>query len=188
MKIVPFRVLRPTPERVEQTACPPYDVMDSAEARAIASEHPASFVRVIRPEVTFEGEVAEHDARVYGRGREVLDGLGGMEGWVEEEDESLWVYRLTMAGREQVGVYACVPVEAYDEGTIVRHEKTRVDKEDDRTRHVVEQQAHAEPVMLTYADDAGVDDVVAGVYAALGLAALAWLSSLPAVVSLLPAS
>lgn len=158
MEIRGFRAMRPRWENAERVTCLPYDVMTDEEARAIAAGGgEEQFVRVVRPEVMFPRGVDEHSDAVYQAGRDALEGLLRSGAWVEESERSLWVYALRMGEREQVGVYGCVGVEAYDSGLIVRHEKTRIDKEEDRTRHLVVQQAHAEPVMLTYADDGGID-------------------------------
>lgn len=156
----PFRALRPQPEHASDVVCPPYDVIDTAEARALAQGRPASFLHVIRPEIGFAEGVDEHADEVYRAGADALAGLVANDAWTEDREPAVYVYRLHWQGRDQVGVYACVSVRDYDEGRIVRHELTRVDKEDDRTRHILEQRAHAEPVMLTYRDVPAINAAV----------------------------
>ncbi len=148
----PFRALRPTPEHASDVSCPPYDVIDTAEARSLAQGRPASFLHVIRPEIDLPESTDEHADEVYERGAANLRACAASEAWIEDDAPALWVYRMTWRGRSQTGVYACVTVDDYDGGVILRHEETRVDKEDDRTRHILTQRAHAEPVMLTYRD------------------------------------
>jgi uncharacterized protein (DUF1015 family) len=161
----PFRALRPLPENVSAVVCPPYDVISVAEARALHAGSATSFLRVVRPEVDLDASIDEHDDAVYATGARNLAAFEADGLLVPEGAPSLYVYRLRWQGRDQIGVFGCVSVAEYDAGRIVRHEKTRVDKEDDRTRHLLEQRAHAEPVMLTCRDNAAVDSLVAGAMA-----------------------
>lgn len=148
--VQPFRALRPDPSCVEEIASVPYDVISVDEAREQAEGKPLSFLHVVRPEIDCPEGTDEHDDVVYERGAENLRAFRESDVFVTESEPALYVYRLEMNGRPQVGVFGCVSVDEYDEGTIVRHEKTRPVKEDDRTRHVLTQCAHAEPVMLTF--------------------------------------
>lgn len=152
----PFRALRPAPDRAADVACVPYDVVSSAEARALAAGRPTSFLHVVRPEVGLPDDVDEHADAVYQSGADALARFAREGTLVEEPGPALYAYRLTWQGRAQTGVFGLVSVADYDAGRIVRHELTRPDKEDDRTRHLVAQRAHAEPVMLAHADDAAV--------------------------------
>ena len=156
----PFKALRPLPEYVEQVACVPYDVINTSEARALARGNKLSFLHIIRPEINFVEEIDEHDDVVYDRGAQALADYAKSEHAMFEETPSLYVYQLIMDGRSQTGVFACVSVKEYDDNLILKHEKTRPDKETDRTRHIVTQQAHAEPVMLTFRDHDGVQQCI----------------------------
>lgn len=160
-RIHPFSALRPRPDLVEQLVCPPYDVISVAEARALAGGRHESFLRVIRPEVDLTEGIDEHDDAVYARGASNLLAFAAEGMLLTEAVPSVYVYKLHWRGRDQIGVFACVSVAEYNAAKIVRHEMTRVDKEDDRTRHIREQGAHAEPVMLTYRDNGAVDALVA---------------------------
>lgn len=146
----PFRALRPRPEKVAEVACVPYDVIDTDEARILAEGKPLSFLHVIRPEIDLDEGVDEHADEVYEKGAENLRRYRESDASVQERDPALYVYRLIMGGRSQTGVFGCVSVEDYDTDVILKHEKTRPAKEDDRTRHILTQRAHAEPVMLTF--------------------------------------
>ncbi|MDT7857880.1 DUF1015 family protein [Rubrivirga sp. S365] len=157
----PFRALRPAPEHAEHVASVPYDVVSTAEARDLAEGNPRSFLHVIRPEIDLPEGTDEHDDAVYEKGAENLRALAESDAFVREDAPALYVYRLVMNGRAQTGVVGLVSVEEYDSGRILKHEDTRPDKEDDRTRHLVAQRAHAEPVMLTYRGVADIDDLVA---------------------------
>jgi len=152
----PFRAVRPDPDHVLEIASVPYDVINTEEARDLAEGKPKSFLHVIRPEIDLEPGIDVHDDAVYTKGAENLRAFVTDKDTMQEDEPSVYVYRLIMDGREQTGIFGCVSVEDYDEEVILKHELTRPVKEDDRTRHVVEQEAHAEPVMLTFRDDENV--------------------------------
>ncbi|OZC03540.1 DUF1015 domain-containing protein [Rubricoccus marinus] len=157
----PFRALRPTPEAAERVASVPYDVISSAEARELAAGNDLSFLHVIRPEIDLPPGTDEHADEVYAAGRAALDRLASSDDFVQEAEPSLYVYRLEMNGRAQVGIMGLVSAQEYDDDVILKHELTRPDKEDDRLRHILTQEAHAEPVMLTYRAHEDIDDAVA---------------------------
>jgi uncharacterized protein (DUF1015 family) len=162
--VLPFRALRPAPGHAEEVASVPYDVINTAEARSLARGKPRSFLHVIRPEIDLPEGTDEHDDRVYEGGAEALRRFAASDAFVTEDEPAFYVYRLLMDGRPQTGIFGLVSVAEYDDDTILKHEKTRPDKEDDRTRHIVTQRAHAEPVMLTYR---GTEDVNALVQEAM---------------------
>src|SRR5688500_668809 len=157
----PFRAWRPPAERAREVASVPYDVIDTAEARAMAKGHPHSFLHVIRPEIDLPEGVDVHSDAVYARGRENLERFIREVPFTEEDAPSLYVYRLRMDGRDQTGVVGCCAVDEYDDDRIRKHERTRPDKEDDRTRHVVEMACQAEPIFLAYRDRDDIDALVA---------------------------
>jgi uncharacterized protein (DUF1015 family) len=146
----PFRALRPTPENAIRVASPPYDVIDTAEARALAKGNADSFLRVSRPEIDLPEGTDEHDARVYEQGKRNLDELVARGVLREESSPRFYVYAQRMGAHRQTGLVACASVEEYVKDVIKKHEKTRPDKEDDRTRHIDALSAHDEPVFLTY--------------------------------------
>jgi uncharacterized protein (DUF1015 family) len=156
----PFPALRPVPEVAADVASVPYDVISVEEARALAAGNPRSFLHVIRPEIDLPEGTDEHADAVYEKGAQNLRALEASADTVREDQPALYVYRLTMDGRQQTGVVGTVAVAEYDDGTILKHERTRPDKEDDRTRHLLTQSAHAEPVMLTYRGTDAIDQVV----------------------------
>jgi len=156
----PFRALRPVPEKAAEVACVPYDVINTKEARALADGKPGSFLHVIRPEIDLPEGVDEHADEVYAKGASNLRAFAAGNDTLQEEEASVYVYRLVMDGRSQTGIFGCVAVSDYDNDIILKHELTRPVKEDDRTRHIMEQQAHAEPVMLTFKDDPEIAAVI----------------------------
>lgn len=146
----PFRALRPPAARVADVASPPYDVVSTEEARAIAASNPLSFLRVSRPEIDLpEGTDIYSDA-VYRKAADNLEKLIADCPLEEEKTASIYLYRLIMDDHEQIGVVACCAVDEYDDNTIRKHERTRRDKEDDRTRHILTLNSQTGPVFLTY--------------------------------------
>jgi uncharacterized protein (DUF1015 family) len=158
--IHPFKAWRPTTDNVREVACVPYDVISSQEARKLAAGKPKSFLHVIRPEIDLPKNIDFNDDRVYQKGAENLKRFITNDILRQENEDAIYVYRLIMEGRSQTGVFTCVSVEDYDNEVILKHELTRPVKEDDRTRHILSQSAHAEPVMMTYKDDQSIDELV----------------------------
>ncbi len=156
-QIHPFKAWRPKPGLLEEIACVPYDVIDTDEAHELAKGKPNSFLHVIRPEIDLPEDTGIYDDAVYQKGAENLKSMMDKGLLMQDEKPSLYIYKLVMDGRPQTGLFSCVSVEDYDNDVILKHELTRPDKEDDRTRHIITQQAHAEPVMLTYRDDSSVN-------------------------------
>ncbi len=156
----PFRAVRPQPESAQRVACVPYDVINTEEARSLAEGNPISFLHVIRPEIDLPEGTDEHDDAVYDKGAENLQTFVSADYTLQEERPAVYVYRLIMDGRPQTGIFGCVSVAEYDADTIMKHELTRVAKEEDRTRHILAQRAHAEPVMLTYRDSSDINGIV----------------------------
>jgi uncharacterized protein (DUF1015 family) len=156
----PFRALRPIADHVAEVACVPYDVIDTNEARTLARGKPLSFLHVIRPEIDLPEGTDEHAEEVYERGAENLRKYRASNVSLEDESPGIYLYRLVMEGRSQTGIFGCVSVADYDNDVILKHEKTRPDKEDDRTRHIVTQRAHAEPVMLTFRGTSAIRDAM----------------------------
>jgi uncharacterized protein (DUF1015 family) len=160
MRLKPFRALRPAPALAATVASPPYDVVSRAEAAALARDNPISFLHVCRSEIDLPDGVDAYDPRVYARARENLDALLAQGALVRDARPALFLYRQVMEGRAQVGVVGCVHVDDYEAGVIRKHERTRPDKEDDRTRHVLTLGAQAEPVLLMYRGRPEIDRLV----------------------------
>ena len=158
--IRPFRAYRPQKELAVRVASVPYDVVNAAEARQLASGNPCSFLHVCRPEIDLPEGTDEHADEVYATGAANLRRLIAEGILIREESESLYVYQQRMLEHVQAGVVALCPVREYEQNLIKKHELTRRDKEDDRARHVREQNANAEPVFLTYRAEAAIDAMV----------------------------
>ena len=157
MRLNPFRALRPVPELADKVASVPYDVVSREEAAALARGNPHSFLHVGRSDIDLPADIDPHDDRVYSGARSALQRLEREGTLVRDSDPVLFLYRQVMDGRAQTGVVGCVHIDDYEHDVIRKHEKTRKDKEDDRTRHVLELNANAEPVFLTYRGRAELD-------------------------------
>ena len=148
--IRPFRALRPRPERAQAVASVPYDVVNTEEAAALAAGNPFSFLHVSRPEIDLPPGTDLYSDAVYRKAVENFEKLIATAPLEKEAEPSLYLYRLVMGRHEQIGVVACCSIDEYDNDTIRKHERTRRDKEDDRTRHMVMLRAQTGPVFLTY--------------------------------------
>src|SRR5215211_5096974 len=164
--IRPFRALRPPAERAQAVASVPYDVVNTEEAQALAAGNPLSFLHVSRPEIDLPPGTDLYSDGVYRKAVahfEILIDTCPLE---KETEPSLYLYRLIMGDHEQVGIVACCSIDEYDDGTIRKHERTRRDKEDDRTRHMLMLRAQTGPVFLTYRGRAEIDQQVSAALSA----------------------
>lgn len=159
----PFRALRPRAAKASQVASVPYDVVDTAEARELAAGNPDSFLHVVRPEIDLPPETDIHDDAVYAQAPRALARLLETGSLFRDEESALYLYRQIMDGHAQIGVVGCGAVDDYDQDLLKKHEKTRPDKEDDRTRHVLTLSAHAGPVFSTYRGTERIDAIVESV-------------------------
>jgi uncharacterized protein (DUF1015 family) len=158
--LAPFRALRPTPEAAAHVAAVPYDVVSADEAVALAAGNGLSFLRISRAEIDLPSGTPPYSDAVYRKARENFDALK-KRALVVEDAPSLYVYRLRMGEHEQTGVAACFSMDEYERDVIRKHERTRPDKEDDRTRHMLELRAQTGPVFLTYKASAAIDAAAA---------------------------
>ena len=161
MNIRPFSAVRPTPEKASAVAAVPYDVVDTAEARALAAGNPASFLHVSRPEIDMPEGTDCASPEAYAQAKKALDGLRASGALVQDPDPKFYAYRQVMGNHAQTGIVATFDAKDYLAGVLKQHEKTRKDKEDDRTRHIEILKAHTGPAFLTYKDDPAIDAIVA---------------------------
>jgi uncharacterized protein (DUF1015 family) len=155
--IAPFRALRPAPAVAARVASVPYDVVSTDEARQLAAGEPLSFLHVTRSEIDLPAGTSPYSDEVYARAVANLATLRRSAPLVQDDRASLYIYRLRMGAHTQTGVAGVFSVAEYEQGLIKKHEKTRPDKEDDRTRHIVETGAQTGVVFLTYRRTAGLD-------------------------------
>jgi len=160
-RIKAFRALRPRPDVAAEVASPPYDVLNTAEAREMAASNPISFLHVNKPEIDLDENIDPYDPAVYAKGAENLRKLIEDGVLFREARPALYLYRQIMGEHVQTGIVAGASVDEYEEGLIKKHEHTRRKKEDDRTRHVDALDANTGPVFLTYRARPEIDQLVA---------------------------
>jgi uncharacterized protein (DUF1015 family) len=158
--IRPFQALRPPANRADRVASVPYDVVNTNEARELAANNPLSFLHVSRPEIDLPDDTDPYSDQVYRKALENFDRLTTQCPLETEASPSIYLYRLIMGDHEQVGVVACCSIDEYDQDRIRKHERTRRDKEDDRTHHMLVLRAQTGPVFLTYRANRNIDTMV----------------------------
>ena len=159
VRVKPFAAIRPPKNLVTEVAAPPYDVLNSAEAKAMAGEK--SLLHITKPEIDFDPIAGEHEQRTYDRAVENFK-TWQRNGWLVREDkEKYYVYAQTMGKRTQYGIVLCAHTDDYATGKIKKHELTRKDKEDDRMIHVRIQNANIEPVFFAFKDNAELGEIIA---------------------------
>ena len=160
-EFLPFHGLVPLPERASQVAAVPYDVVNTAEAAELAAGNSLSFLHVSRPEIDLPAGIDLRDDRVYAQAKTAFDRICREAPLTLDSGRHLYVYRLIMNGRAQTGIIGAASASDYRGGIIKKHENTRQDKEDDRTRHVMTLRSHTGPAFFTYRDVAEIDREVA---------------------------
>ncbi len=159
-KVKPFKGVRPPRHLVTDVASRPYDVLNSEEARAEAEGNDKSLYHIIKPEIDFEPGTDEHSQPVYDKAVENFKAFKN-NGWLVQDDkEHYYIYAQTMNGRTQYGIVVAANVDDYMEGRIKKHELTRRDKEEDRMKHVRNQNANIEPVFFAFPDNETLDEVI----------------------------
>jgi uncharacterized protein (DUF1015 family) len=156
----PFRALRPLKDRAAQVSAVPYDVVSTAEAQQLTAGNPLSFLHVSRAEIDLPEGTDPYSAEVYEQAARNFESLARDGVMLVESDPALYVYRLRMGDHEQNGIAACCSIQEYDSDLIRKHERTRKDKEDDRTRHMIALGAQTGPVFLTYRGRSQIDEIV----------------------------
>lgn len=164
VRVKPFAAIRPPKDIVTEVAAPPYDVLNSVEAKKMAGEK--SLLHVTKPEIDFDPILPDHDDKVYDRAVKNF-AQWQKNGWlVQDKKPCYYVYAQTMEGRTQYGLVLCAHTDDYAEGKIKKHELTRKDKEDDRMVHVKIQNANIEPVFFAYKDNSQLNEIVSRTVAA----------------------
>ena len=160
VRVKPFQAIHPKPNLASLVASVPYDVVTRSEARALAQGNHHSFLHVIRPEIDLPDDVDLHDDCVYEKARSNLEQLLNDGVLIQDAEPDLFIYRQVQGNHIQTGVVCCCHIDDYRNNIIKKHERTRPDKEDDRTRHTITLRANAGPVFLTYRDTPSIDQLV----------------------------
>lgn len=161
--LMPFRGLRPPRDIAQRVACLPYDVVSTQEARLYARGNERCFFHISRPEIGLPPDADEHGGEVYELGAENLRRFERNRWLVKDAEPAFYVYQQKMGPHVQCGLVAAASVDEYDRGLIKKHELTRPDKEDDRTRHIAALGGNDEPVFLTYRAESAIDSLVSSI-------------------------
>lgn len=163
--IKPLRGLRPVPDKAADVAAPPYDVLNTAEARERAAGKPYSFLHISKPEIDLPEDTDPYAPEVYAKGAENLQAMIDSGVLIRDDEPRYYVYRLRMGDHVQTGLVFAGSVADYDTNRIRKHEFTRPAKEDDRVRQITALNAETGPVLLAYRASAEVAKIVAAVVA-----------------------
>ncbi len=156
----PFKAYRPTPELASKVAALPYDVLSSDEARKLVENNPYSFLHVDKSEVDLDPKVDIHDALVYEKARDNLKEMISKGIFIRDLEDRYYIYKQTMGKRAQTGLVGCTSIDDYMNNIILKHEKTRADKELDRINHVDYTNANTGPIFLTYRNKLEIDQII----------------------------
>ncbi len=148
--IQPFRGVRPVAALAARVAAPPYDVLNTAEARALAAGNAHSFLHLSKPEIDLPEGTPVEAPEVYAQGRANLARLLAEGVLVQDAQPCYYAYRLTTPTHSLTGLVVGASVAAYERQDIRRHEFTRKAKEDDRVRMIDTLGAQTGPVMLAW--------------------------------------
>lgn len=157
LRVKPFQGLRPAPEFVEEVACVPYDVVNTAEAAALAAGKPRSLLHVDRAEIDLPEGTDPYSDAVYKKAKQAFVAMQRDGTLIRETAPSLYLYQQRMGSHVQTGIVAVCHIDDYEQNIIKKHEKTRPDKEDDRTRLIETLSADTGPVFLTYRNRPAID-------------------------------
>ncbi|MDF1816223.1 MAG: DUF1015 family protein [Verrucomicrobiales bacterium] len=161
MKVKPFTGLVPSKGNAERIASVPYDVVNTEEARALAAGNPDSFLHIVRAEIDFPQGTNPYSEEIYQKSKSNLQNLCEKGMLVRESGPSIYLYRQIMDGHSQTGITLVCHIDDYGNDLIKKHEKTRPDKENDRTKLTDVLSANTGPVFLTYENNEEIDTFVA---------------------------
>ena len=161
--IRPFKAIRPREDLASSVAALPYDVYNTAEARAEVEREPLSFLRIDRAETQFPKGTDPYSDIVYKKAREILDSMISDGSFIQDDKPCFYIYALTMNGRTQNGIVGCASIDDYISQVILKHENTLEAKEQDRIRHVDTCSAQTGPIFLTYRPVAELKSVVSSI-------------------------
>jgi uncharacterized protein (DUF1015 family) len=156
----PFKAIRPTPELADKVAALPYDVMNSAEAREMVKGNPYSFLHVDKAEIDLDPALDPYSSTVYEKARDNLQQMIKEGIFIQDTQDSLYIYKQVMNNRVQIGLVGCTAIDDYLNNIIKKHEFTRADKEQDRINHVDYCNANTGPIFLTYRASKAINEMI----------------------------
>ena len=148
--IRPFRAVRPVVEKAKYVSCVPYDVAHEREVRDFIEDNPESFLRVTRAEAEFNGDTAPENSHVFDRAKANLQQFLDRDVFVSDPEPAFYIYRLSADEHTQTGIVGCLAIDDYEAGIIKKHEKTRPDKVEDRTNHMLAVRAQTGLILVAF--------------------------------------
>ncbi|EKD25745.1 MAG: hypothetical protein ACD_79C01527G0003 [uncultured bacterium] len=161
--IKPFKAIRPDLKFAQAISAPPYDVVSRSESRKIIEENPQSFLQITRSDALFDDSVNQYDDSIYNKAKELFKKFQDDKILIQDPEASVYVYSQTSKTHTQNGIVCLTSVEDYIKDDIKKHEKTRSDKENDRTKHIDVVNADLEPVFLTYKSSNDVNTIIGNI-------------------------
>ena len=156
----PFAALRPVPDLASEVVAPPYDVINTMEAIALAKDKPWSFLHISKPEIDLPIETDVYSELVYEKARENFNRMVS-DGILKQDDgDYYYIYRLKMGDHVQTGIVGAGSLAAYEANFIRRHEHTRPDKEKDRVCQIDAVNAQTGPVLTIHKSSKILDEVI----------------------------
>ena len=158
--IRPFRAVRPAVEKAKAVSCVPYDVAHEHEVRDFIEDNPESFLRVTRAEADFNGDSVPSGAHVLDRAKANLQQFLDRDVFLSDPEPAFYVYRLSSNGHTQTGIVGCLAIDDYESGVIKKHEKTRPDKVEDRTNHMLAVRAQTGLILIAFRRTDRIDELM----------------------------
>ena len=155
-----FKALRPKSKYSDDVIAPPYDVLNSEEARDLAKDKPYSFLHISKPEIDLPEDIQADDPRVYEKGLENLNKMINEHILIRDDKETLFIYKITTTNHDQTGIAFVASIDAYEGNLIKKHEHTKPVKELDRINNMKALNAQTGPVLLTYLDNIQLDKII----------------------------
>ena len=155
-----FKALRPESKYSDDVIAPPYDVLNSEEARDLAKDKPYSFLHISKPEIDLPEDIQADDPRVYEKGLENLNKMINEHILIRDDKETLFIYKITTTNHDQTGIAFVASIDAYEGNLIKKHEHTKPVKELDRINNMKALNAQTGPVLLTYLDNIQLDKII----------------------------
>ncbi|PYS98650.1 MAG: DUF1015 domain-containing protein [Acidobacteria bacterium] len=158
--IRPFRAVRPVAEKAKQVSCVPYDVAHESEVRDFIQDNPESFLRVTRAEAEFNGAGSPESMHVFDRAKENLTRFLERDVFISDPEPAFYVYRLSTDEHSQTGIVGCLSIDDYENGVIKKHERTRPDKVEDRTNHMLAVRAQTGLILIAYRRTNQIEELI----------------------------
>jgi len=156
----PFKSYYPDPKIADKVAALPYDVYNRSEAKIEVKNKPYSFLRIDRAETNFDESIDLYSENVYQKASSLLHEWINEGIFLHDNADSFYLYELSTNNHSQTGVVGLTSVVDLINGTIKDHEKTRIDKQQDRIKHIEVCNAHTGPILMFHNNMNHFDSII----------------------------